>query len=158
MLSLPLISLLFLSSATSAFRGLPSLPGYLNAFGDGPSRSGSSSLSSSSEDRGEQGLYYTRGSRVNVYPRVYNGLEVLGDEKEKDPVLAQIRQNVESDIKQISDEVGLVSKLISAIYNNQSISVEARNNEIQVLHERHPKIVPAILNLIGKLHQWRFSG
>lgn len=68
MLSVPLLLVfsLFLTSS-HAFRGLPSLPGYLNAFGS---------------SSGEDGHYYNRGLRVKTYPRVYNGLEQLAEQKE----------------------------------------------------------------------------
>ncbi|CAI2350396.1 unnamed protein product [Caenorhabditis sp. 36 PRJEB53466] len=138
----PVFLLLTVLSA-HAFRGLPSLPGYLNAFG----------TTSSSAEADNSGRFYNRGLRVKTYPRVYNGLENLAELKEKDPVLSQIRQNVQLDIQKISDEVGLVSKQISAIYNDQSISVEARNSAIQALTDKYPKIVPALLNLIGKIHK-----
>ncbi|CAP26521.1 Protein CBG05803 [Caenorhabditis briggsae] len=139
-----LLPLALLIGSANAFRGLPSLPGYLTAFG--------SSAGTSSEEQGN-GRFYSRGLRVKTYPRTYNGLESLTEPKEKDPVLAQIRQNVQLDIQKISDEVGLVSRQISAIYNNHTISNEERNNAIQLLTEKHPKIVPAVLNLIGKLHK-----
>ncbi|KAF1757428.1 hypothetical protein GCK72_013884 [Caenorhabditis remanei] len=136
------LALLLGSFSVDAFRGLPSLPGYLTAFG----------ADVSSEDQGN-GRFYSRGLRVKTYPRVYGGLENLAEPKDKDPVLAQIRQTVQMDIQKISDEVGLVSRKISAIYNNQKLSNEERNNQIQLLTEKHPKIVPAVLNLIGKLHK-----
>ncbi|EGT44692.1 hypothetical protein CAEBREN_12954 [Caenorhabditis brenneri] len=141
--ALPLAFLLLCSVSVDAFRGLPSLPGYLTAFG--------SSAGSSEEQT--NGRFYSRGLRVKTYPRVYGGLESLTEQKERDPVLAQIRQTVQMDIQKISDEVGLVSRKISAIYNNQTISNEERNTAIQLLTEKHPKIVPAVLNLIGKLHK-----
>ncbi|CCD67153.1 DUF148 domain-containing protein [Caenorhabditis elegans] len=138
---LPLVILLCVSSSSEAFRGLPSLPGYLTAFGsDG-----------NTEDQ-ISNRFYSRGVRVKNYPR-YGGLENLAEPKDKDPVLAQIRQSVQMDIQKISDEVGYVSRQISAIYNNQKMSNEERKKEIEVLTEKYPKIVPAVLNLIGKLHK-----
>uniref|UniRef100_A0A1I7V0B7 DUF148 domain-containing protein n=1 Tax=Caenorhabditis tropicalis TaxID=1561998 RepID=A0A1I7V0B7_9PELO len=140
--SIPL-ALLLCSQSIGAFRGLPSLPGYLNAFG---------SDGKSSEEQ-TNSRFYSRGLRVKTYPKTFGGLESLTEQKDRDPVLAQIRQSVQMDIQKISDEVGLVSKQISAIYNDKNIKNEERNAAIQLLTEKHPKIVPAVLNLIGKLHK-----
>lgn len=67
---LPLVILLCVSSSSEAFRGLPSLPGYLTAFGsDG-----------NTEDQ-ISNRFYSRGVRVKNYPR-YGGLENLAEPKD----------------------------------------------------------------------------
>ncbi|CAI5448766.1 unnamed protein product [Caenorhabditis angaria] len=84
----------------------------------------------------------------------YADRENVYGEQPSRPNLDKIRSAVEQDVGRISDEVSYVSKQINFVLSNPKISPEDRQEALELINIKHPRVAPTILNLVSALRMF----